>query len=241
MLSWNDVIDYVKMNLALPSGFIELTDAEIQDYCTKFPLKEFSQYIPHSERVPVLPDDPIYQHPVKNNFFYLFPDTKGVEVIGIKEAIFGNENIVMNGHPIMGAASFSSFQWWGLSVLKSRVMAPYSWYSKVYKFREPNIIEVQAELTDLGPFTVEIETTQSPTLETLPIAMRLQFLDLCLAHVMMRLGRIRSMYGGDTLNAPFGTIPLRGEELYNNGKELRDKIVEKLQEESMPAVTIDVY
>ena len=69
--------------------------------------------------------------------------------------------------------------------------------------------------------------------------MNMTFKDLCLAYYMLKIGNMRSTYG-DNIDTPFGTIPLKGEEIRSRGDELRQKVVDILKEESMPPIFIAI-
>jgi hypothetical protein len=57
---------------------------------------------------------------------------------------------------------------------------------------------------------------------------------------MLKIGRLRSHYGGDSIQTPFGTIPLNGQDLKNEGAELRREVMDRLRENSLPSIYIDV-
>jgi hypothetical protein len=63
------------------------------------------------------------------------------------------------------------------------------------------------------------------------------FLDLVLADVMMKIGRIRKKYGSGGLKTPFGDINL-SDEIYDEGKEKRAEVIEKLTAGSLTNVVI---
>jgi len=57
---------------------------------------------------------------------------------------------------------------------------------------------------------------------------------------MIWIGGIRTSYGGGRLTTPFGEIPLEGDTLKSEGQELRREVIEKLEENSLPPIVIDV-
>jgi hypothetical protein len=65
-------------------------------------------------------------------------------------------------------------------------------------------------------------------------------MDLALAHVQIKLGSLRSHYGDGRVVSPFGEIPLNGETLKQEGRELRQEVVNRLIEGSIPPVWIDI-
>jgi hypothetical protein len=54
----------------------------------------------------------------------------------------------------------------------------------------------------------------------------------------MVIGRIRKRYGGGNLRTPFGEIPLEGD-IYEEGKEMKREILEKLERLFVPNVRVD--
>lgn len=239
MLSWNKTLTYVKSNLALPSGFIELTDAQIQDYLKITALSEFSTYFPDWERTVVYPLIDTYKVSGKTNQYYFF-DEEGCEIINVSYCYFDITNEVWTGHPLVGAMTLDHFKWYSLGVFKSKLFHKFSDYDKVYRFIAPNIIEILPDTASSSNFIVEFTRTQPSDLSKIPQALEMMFMDLCLAHIMIRIGNIRSMYGGGNITTPYGDIPLDGEGLRTRGDDLRQKIVEVMKEESQPDIILEV-
>lgn len=239
MLSWAQVLNYVKENLALPSTFIEDNDTKLREWIELTALKEFSQYIPDWERCAVIVDSTDYRHETRSDNYYFF-DEEDCDIISIRQCYFSSGDMAFNaGHPMMGPLSFEGMKWWSLGVFKSRFFFPFSMWSYTYHFIPPNIVEVTPS-PGSDNFVVEYERTQPKDLSKIPAAMDMTFMDLALAHVMVKLGRLRMHYGGEVAT-PFGTIPLNGEQLKTDGETLRKEMVEVLVNESLPTVVIDVY
>lgn len=240
MLSWDKTLTYVKSNLTLPSGYIELTDQQMQDYLKITALSEFSTYFPDWERTPVYPDlTGTYRVSGKLNQFYFF-DEEDCDIINVNYCYFDITNEVWTGHPLVGPFSLSHFQWWSLGVFKSKLFHRYSDYDRVYRYIPPNIIEILPENIGSTNFVVEYERTQPSDLSKIPQALEMIFMDLCLAHLMIRIGNLRSMYGGGNITTPYGDIPLDGEGMRSRGEELRQKIVDVMKEESIPDIILEI-
>jgi hypothetical protein len=60
---------------------------------------------------------------------------------------------------------------------------------------------------------------------------------MALGDVMMAIGRIRKRYGGGNLRTPFGDIPLESD-IYEEGKEIKREVVEKLERMFIPNVRV---
>lgn len=239
MLNWNKTLTYVKANLSLPSTFIEDTDNQIKEYLIITALSEFSSFFPDWERTPIYPDSSSYKVSGKQSQYYIF-DEEDCDIINVKYCYFNLANEVWTGHPLVGSYSLEQHLWFSLNVFRSKLFQKYSDYDRVYRFIEPNIVEILPSNLGVDPFVVEYERTQPKDLSKIPQAMELTFMDLCLAHEMIKLGNLRSHYGGGNITTPFGDIPLNGQELVQRGEELRSRIVDKLMENSIPDIFIEV-
>ncbi len=63
------------------------------------------------------------------------------------------------------------------------------------------------------------------------------FLELSLADIMLMVGRIRKKYGSGGLKSPFGDIHL-SDEIYDEGKEKRAEVIEKLHSGALTNIVI---
>ena len=249
MLSWNQVLMYVKGRLALPSTFIEKSETEMKDWILLTAHKTFSSYFPDVEWTGVLIDDAKYQVPGKPGHFYFF-DEEELDITGVTNCYFPLAEQYITGHPPIPPMSFEGMKWWALDVWKSRFFKPFSLWDRTVKFIFPNIVRVLPDpLGSGGPgrgpeasanFVVEYERSQPTDLRKIPATMHKMYLDLSLAECLIWIGSIRTMYS-DTISTPFGDIPIRGQELYDRGVELKNQIEEILRDETVPSITVDVY
>lgn len=241
MLNWNQVVRYIKANLNLPSNFFEDDDSTILDYLKETALLEFSTYIPDIERTAI--DTTDEQHIVSGSTKkYYFFDEEDCDIISVVECYFPLGDHALIGHPLVGPTTFSNMSSWATQVFKAKTFGKFSMFDRTYKYIPPNVIELRDAnfLTSLEPsFLVEYERVQPADLSRIPAAMNMTFKDLCLAHYMLKIGNMRSTYG-DNIDTPFGTIPLKGEEIRSRGDELRQKVVDILKEESMPPIFIAI-
>lgn len=237
MLDWNKVMRYVRGRLALPSTFIEKTESEIREWIIDNSLATYSNYYPDWERVGIVTASSTYINPLKRNQ-YIIHDEEGLEIYGVRECYFPFEGQAFSGHPIMPPMSFGNLLPWSTDVFKSRFFHPFSMFSYTYRFIHPNFIEI---FTDKKPahFVVEYERIHPPDLRKIPASTERIFKDLCLADIMIWVGGMRTMY--TDLATPFGPIPLKGEELLSRGEELRRELIDKMEEDSRPPVTIECY
>lgn len=237
MLNWNKVMRYIRGRLALPSTFIEKSEAEIREWIVDNSLPLFSNYYPDWNRVGIVTANPSFQHPTKQNF-YLIYDDEDLEVFGIRECYFPFAGDAFSGHPIMPPMSFSSLESWSLEVFASRFFKPFSMFSYTYRYLPPNYVEIFTEQKP-DTFVVEYERMQPDDLRRIPPSMEQVFKDLCLADIMIWIGGLRTMYS--EISTPFGVINIKGEELISRGEDMRRELIDKMQDDSKPPITIDVY
>lgn len=239
MLSWSKTLRYVKANLSLPSSFIEDSDTQIQEYLKLTALSDFSTYFPDMERTPVYPKESSYKVSGKENQYYFY-DEEGLDIFNVVYCYFNVTNELWTGHPLVGPYSLEHYKWFSLAVFKSKLFKKYSDYDRVYRYIPPNIIEILPNNVSDDSFVVEYERMQPEDLSKIPQALEMMFMDLCLAHMMLKLGNMRSHYGGGNIETPFGSIPLNGEDLRQRGEDLRQRITDKMADNSVPEILIMV-
>ena len=234
MLSWNDVIYYVRGRLALPSSFLEDTDEEIKKWVKMTALREFSEYIPSIAWTPVHPQDPTHITEIEN--VYKFWDEEELPIYGVRNFYFDATGDFATGHPIIPPMSFDSIKNFALDAFKASLLKPYSLWGFTCKYIRPNKIRVLPTIN--YTFVVEYEREQPEDLRQLPSEHSRAFLDLALAEMMIKIGGIRTSY--ENISSPFGDIPLRGETLKSDGMELKREVVERLREISIPGVIVQI-
>jgi len=237
MLNWNTVLKYIKNRLSLPSSFIELNDDQIRDCIITKTIPEFSQYYPDQEYTTVLVNNQNYRHEFRKNWFYFF-DEENLDIYGIKECYAGLEQEALTGHPLYEPMTFSSMPWWSLDVFKSRFLAPFTRFNYTFKFQHPNLIQVLPGID--ANFAILYEREQPHDLSRIPNSLKGKFMDLCLAETKIVIGSIRNMYGQGQIITPFGEINLNGDVIKQEGEDLRRELIEKMEEDSMPSVVIDI-
>ena len=88
-----------------------------------------------------------------------------------------------------------------------------------------------------GMATIEYERSHDPELSSINPELHDVFIDLCLGMFMMMIGRLRQKY--NTTTTPFGEIPLNGDLIYNDGKEVYDKVIDKMETHALTNVVFD--
>lgn len=236
MLNTNRVLDYIKTNLAFPFQQLELEDVDILRYVTTYTLREFSMYFPDIQKVYLNFASDTYRVPNSTNEYYI-SDPQGIEIINVVEVYFGVEEEYIHGHPAFGPFTHGELPDWTLATTMARDTKLFSSFDKTFEFRHPNVIRISPAQTS-GSCTIEYERIQPADFRGIPNEFQIMFCELALADVMIMLGRIRKKYGDGTLRTPFGEIPL-GSEIFDEGKEKKREIIEKLVNGTLPNVVIE--
>lgn len=240
MLNWNDLIQYVKGMLSLPSTYIENNDEELKTWIKLKTFKEFSTYFPDWERTAVVTSNAaLHKVDGKTNQFYFY-DEESLPIINIKECYFPLENEIWSGHPIFGPTNVYNMETFAISVFKSKMFSKFSSFNRTYKFIRPNIVEVLPQADNMN-FVVEYYREQPHDLSKIPYTSESYFMDLALANVMIQIGTMRSHYGQGQVTTGFGQIDLNGEQLKTDGKELKASIMESLKEDAIPPIYMEIF
>jgi len=237
MITWDEVLQYIRDNLSLPSGFIEKTDDEIRKYLISNALREFSRYFPDWEYTKIDTNDPELKHPTIKNRWKIV-DNLGLDIFGIRDCIFDLTNSMVTGHPVIGPFSLGELRTWALDVYESNLLAPYTMFNYTYNFIPPNWIEL---ITDTSPpkiFVVQYERMQPLDLSKIAPALYQKFKEFCLAYIKIWIGELRSKYGDNRLSTPFGEIPLNGADLKQEGLQEKARLVDEFEDAIVPPVII---
>jgi len=236
MLSWANVLSYIKSSLALPSTFIEKNDEQLKDHIKLVTIPAYSQYFPDEAVTGADTTLLSYKVDSKPNHYYFF-DSEELDILGIQNIYFNNSSEFMTGHPIIGAFNANDAKEFALNVFKSNLLKPLSSFNYTWKFFEPNIIRILPKYT--GFIAIEYEREQPKDLRKVHASMKIDFMNLALADIQILLGNMRSHYG--EISTPWGPIPLQGDVLKSDGRELRERIIERLAENSLPPIQIHIH
>lgn len=237
MLNSNQVLNYVKDNLGFPFMKLELDDTKIMEFIQTYSLKEFSYYIPEIKWLGLNLQLPANQVPSKANEFYI-EEPQGLEILNVIDVYFSGGDLFLFGHPPMGPMCAGELREWALLVETSMMVRQFSSFDHTFKFIHPNIVRIMPKPNNIGYVTIEYERMQSPDFSGIPNDVQRYFLDLALADIMIIIGRIRKKYSGGNLRTPFGEIPLESE-IFEEGKEKKREVIEKLQAGPMMNVIFD--
>lgn len=237
MLNQNMLLNYIKMNLAFPFQMLELTDAKILEYVTTYSLKEFSYYFPEVRTIGMDLTLPANKVPGRANEFYIF-DEQGLEILNIKQIFFSLSNWMIHGHQPLGPLTIGELPAWALSTEQAGWVKQFSNWNYTWEFKHPNMVRINPTPNSEQYITVEYERVHHPTLSSVPNDIQMMFCELCLADIMILIGRLRKKYGDGNIKTPFGDIPLTSE-IFEEGKEKKAALIEKLTTGSLPNVIVN--
>jgi len=238
MLSQSRVLNYIKEELGFPYIAIELTDTEILEFITTYTLREFSYYIPDIVTIGYNLQLASNKVPGKANEFYI-SDEQGLEILNVKDVIFTQSSYYMFGHPPLGPMSLGELSQWALNVEVAGMIKQFSSWDYTFEFKQPNIIRISPTPNSEKYVAIEYERVHPPDLGRIPNDLQMMFCELALADIMIRLGRIRKKYSDGNLKTPFGDIPINAE-IGEEGKDKREKIIDKLSTGIMTNVILDI-
>jgi hypothetical protein len=233
MLSWSAILKKIRDEMSLPFQQLEISNDQIIEYLKETALPEFTFYFPQKWRMTLNTTDQSVRVPGRNSEFYLLdPDDREIKtVVGVYPTL---TRFIYHGHPIKGTM-FMDVEEWHLSVYNSNLNSPYSELKFMHEFIPPNQLRITP--TYSGKVVVEYERSHDPELSTINPELQHYFRDLCQGLFFMRVGRLRQKY--TNMQTPFGEIPLNGDALYQEGKEIYDKTIEKFERLTVPNVVFD--
>ena len=236
MLNHNRVLGYIKDHLGFDNTHLELTDQEIIQRAITYTLREFSEYVPSVKKLPIDLTNPNYKVPGIQNEFYI-NDPDNVEILNVIDIYFDGSDRLLHGAPVFGPMNHFEIREWALAEEMAGQTKMFSSWDKTFEFRTPNIIRISPVMSADSYCTVEYERMQPSDLRDIPNEHQIIFCKMALADIMIQIGRVRKKYGGQ-IRTPFGEIPLN-DELLEEGKELKDKVLEKMERLYLPNVSID--
>lgn len=237
MLNHSRVLQFIKDNLGFPFQNLELEDLQIVQYFTTYSLREFSKYVPDINKVVL--NLTLAQNIVnsRQNEYYI-TDPDNIEILNVIDIYFGGSDLYLQGHPIFGPFSHFELRDWALATEMANQLKMFSNFDVTFEFFHPNIVRISPIPNNARSCTVEYERMQPSDLRGVPNEHQLLFCDFSLADIMIVLGRIRKKYGDGNLRTPFGDIPL-GSDIYDEGKEKKRELIEKLERLALPNVSLD--
>lgn len=238
MLNQDKVLKYIKDNLGFPFMFIELEDEKIIEYVSDYTLPEFSRYVPYEKKQNLDLNLENNKVPGRANEFYIY-DHEGLEILNVKDIVFSRSDSYFFNHPVMGPMSYGELNGWIMQSELANRARTYSDWNRIWEFIHPNIIRISPVYTLPDRVVVQYETIQPIDLRGIPNEFQTMFCQLASSDIKMMIGRIRKRYGDGRLNTPFGEVNLSAD-IFDEGKEERERLIEKLEENLVPNVRMDV-
>ena len=235
MLNTNRLLSYIKGELGFPHVQIELSDEEILEHITEFTLREFSFYSPEKKKVNLNLDLDANKVPGRSNEFYI-TETEGLEILNVVEVYPTQSEYLIHGMRPLGPLSHFELREWALSNEMAMQLKMFSSFDTTFEFTHPNIVRISPVPNHMGNVIIEYERMQNPDLSGVNNEYQWVFMELSLADIMIKLGRIRKKY--QDIKTPFGEIPLN-QEVGDEGKEKKREILEKLNLGPIMNVIVD--
>lgn len=228
MLNWSFVLNRIKDELSLPSQPLEKTDDEIISYLKNNALKKFEKYFPDKNIITLNTEEENVKVPHKESVFYLF-DPEDREILNVVQMDTQVGDLMVLGHNIWGAWSYDQVPTIALQNANARNTLQHSMFNYTIEFLPPNKLRILPKFS--GICAIEYERSHDPELSTIEPSLQDYFVDLCLGMSEMWIGKLRQKYS--SYNTPFGEININGDVIYNDGKDLFDKTIEKLENGSI--------
>jgi hypothetical protein len=238
MLDDAKVLKFVKRNLGFPFMHLEWSDEDILDFIKEDTIRDWSYYVPDVKKMSLNLKAEANKVPGRVNEFYL-NEPEGREILNVVDLYFDQGQLYALGHPPMGVFTEGEIKEWAYQVSSAMTTKMFSSFDTTFEFTHPNVVRISPyPFQNVVTCTVEYERMSSKDFREIPNDLHRYFLDLALADVMIALGRIRKRYGGGNLRTPFGEIPLESD-IFDEGKTLRQEVIEKLERLYIPNVKID--
>jgi len=234
MLNWSFITQRIKEELSLPFQLLEKSDPQIVDYLKRNALRKFEQYFPQKWRMTLNCTLDEIKVPNRTSEFYMIdPDERDIKTVTGFVPTMGP--YLFNNHPWIGPWTTGEVEGWALGVYNSGLLQPFSNFAYTTEFIPPNMIRISPIFS--GVCVIEYERSHDKELSSINPELEDIFIDLCLGMFFMQIGRLRQKY--NTTSTPFGEIPLNGDALYNDGKEIFDRTVDLMKSGSLPDIAFD--
>jgi len=221
--NWDNLIEYIKLNLGASVLSIEFSDDDLIKIIKNHVLPEFSRYIPLYRYYLLTEEENCIQHePTKIYEIKNFP----YKIIKIDEIITKPNLLDYNQNISVALYSGDITNLLGTNYIlqsKTLVLADDTWTfippNKIELIKSNNSIWVYDDFIAKLACIHEDPTTVDPDLYP-------YLRDLALAEIMIYIGRIRTKF--QSFNTPIGQIDMPAQELLQEGQQLKERILEKL-------------
>ena len=221
--TWNNVLEYIKLELGAPVNLLEISDDDIIKYIKNHVLPEFSQYVPafkfkvitesnrvtyeagpsHVYKIPADPDDQIIDI---YDVYYSRTGSISVDVLG---------NYVVTSVDAIDAVITNEFKD-VISSLRSR---------QTWEFHPPDFLFFDKPLPNGSALVVYNIVHKS--LETIRPDMYRYFKKFCAGYIKVWVAKLRSKF--DNLATPVGQIPINWQQLLQEGQQEIQEVYQILE------------
>jgi len=215
-LNPSKVLKHIELMLGATHQILEFDADDIMNIIFEKSLPTFSIYYPYFCEHTVK----YKECEVKNRAGRYYLKTN-LEIIGVSKLLTNNAYNVSGSH-IAGLLS-------GDPVTRQieADMASMYYQPTTFEFHAPNMIEIFPKSSWYADFFVELKCVHPNHMMTIPVALRDEFLDLCLYDVRMALYPIRHRY--QNINTTFGSIEMFMEKL-DSAEEDRKELISRWRE-----------
>ena len=222
--TWNDVLEYVKINLGVPVNILEISDNDLIRFLNNQVLTVFSQFCPRKKFGMIMPGDQMPMDNAGDPLYRFKMKLKPNEyIIDIRDVYAGNDRVLLD---VFGGRVLSSLD--VIDVIMTNtftdavrsVMTRQSW-----EFIPPNvfIFDKPVRIAVVEYFTIH------ETLETIePDKYHLMFKKLCLANTKLWVSAMRSKF--DQLATPAAQLQLNWERLETQGNQEKEEVMQALNQ-----------
>lgn len=212
---WNDILDYIKVNLGVPINLLEISDDELIGYLRRHVLSLFSQYAPAKNYAFITGSNQISGGSGSPRFMYRIPVEAGTYIVDVLEAMPSKEISIVD---MYGGALINAQAAMDLVISNSYIDAVRSLQTRsTWEFIPPDIMVFDTEITSC----VVIYNTPHTVLNTVrPDLYHRCFKPMCLGHTKIWIAAMRSKF--ENLATPFGQLNLNYEKLQTEGQVLID-------------------
>lgn len=220
--TWNNVLEYIKINLGGPLNMLEISDNDLVRLLKNQVLPFFSQFSPKQKYAyvssanlipPEKPGSPLY--------LYKIPLEVNERIIDILDVYVGKNTALVDsfGGTIINAATAED-----LVMSNTYIDAIKSLSVKnTWEFLPPDKLAFDVEATG----ATIIYNTVHETLDTIqPDMYELMFKKLCLANVKIWVANMRSKF--NNLTTPFGQLDLGWDRLLQEGQTEKQEVMTDL-------------
>lgn len=223
--TWQVVLGRIHDELGSGNTKLEITDRQIIETIQQQVMPIFSSYSDITEYYKMTASHIISENPI---LVYKFGVDMEYGVAQIKKLIMDSnqtridQNIAQDMYTNTGDISDYLVRQNYLQMAEMTI-APNTW-----KFNRPNQIQITRGISSYADpleFIVEYGAAHiSP--ETIDSGLWQEFLDMCVAYLLIKVGKIRKKF--NVITTPFGQMELNADEMIQEGNALKQNVMDRL-------------